>query len=291
MTKPLQFVLLGAAGYVAPRHMKAIKDVGGELIAIYDPHDSVGVIDQFFPECKYFKDFSRLDRWAYDTLIDYVSICSPNHMHATQSRWAMMIGADAICEKPATLTSKNLHKLIECEDEYRQKVNVILQLRLHPEVQMLKNWINQQIVYNPEHKLDCVLDYMTLRGPWYEYSWKGNKAKSGGICTNIGIHLFDLLVYLFGMPIKTQHDVRTTQAHGMMIFAHANVRWNLTIDSNDLIDAQSCVRRLSIDNKQFDFTNGFTDLHTVSYQRIIDGHGFGLEDAKYAISLVEKMRC
>jgi len=285
-----KFILMGAAGYVAPRHMKAIKEVGGDLVAIYDPHDSVGAIDQFLPDALYFSEFDRLDRWAHNNLIDYVSICSPNYCHEPQIRWGLKLGANVICEKPLVLNTHNFDALAELEDKSPGVIHPILQLRLHPEVCALKQHIQNVLVQDQRHLFTVSLDYCTYRGPWYKYSWKGDQTKSGGICTNIGIHLFDVLIYLFGMPIRSFSKVSDDHAYGEVKFYDAHVQWRLSTRKKDLEENKSSNRCMTIDDKIFDFTNGFTDLHTKSYQYIMDGNGFYIGSARPAIELVQEMR-
>tara|TARA_Y100000748_G_scaffold293526_1_gene283174 strand:+ start:549 stop:1442 length:894 start_codon:yes stop_codon:yes gene_type:complete len=292
------FVLIGAAGYIAPRHMKAIKETGSNLIAAYDPYDGVGILDSFFPEASFFTEFERLDRHLEKLKrggkkIHYVSICSPNYLHDAHIRYGLRIGADIICEKPIVLNPWNIDALIELESEYSNKVNTILQLRHHQVIIDLKNKISK----GPKNKIyDISLSYITQRGKWYHNSWKGDEDKSGGIATNIGIHFFDMLLWIFG-PLKYYSVAEMTKdsCSGILKLKRAKVKWLLSIDEKRLpknIKDQnlSTYRSLIIEDEEIDFTKGFTDLHTVSYKNIISGDGFGLEDAKASIEIVSKLR-
>ena len=292
------FLLIGAAGYIAPRHMKAIKETGNNLIAAYDPHDGVGVIDSHFPNAYFFTEFERFDRHVEKlkragTKIDYVSICSPNYLHDSHIRYGLRIGADVICEKPIVLNPWNLDALIELEEEYDNKIHSILQLRHHEAILELKD----KIANGPADKVyDIDLTYITSRGNWYYTSWKGNEEKSGGIASNIGVHFFDMLQWIFGPMENSSADIKTKDTNsGKLTFKQANVNWYLSINASNLPqqaknNGLSTFRTLSIEGEEIEFSKGFTDLHTVSYQHILDGKGYGLADAKSSIEIVSEIR-
>ena len=294
------FGLIGAAGYIAPRHLKAIKETGNTIIAALDPFDSVGIIDSYFPDTAFFIEPERFDRHM-DKLrrsgnghIDYVTICSPNYLHDSHIRMALRNQADAICEKPLVLNSWNADALEEIEKETGRKIYTILQLRHHPSIIELKNSIENAKSTGKTYDID--LTYITSRGSWYQRSWKGNNEKSGGIATNIGIHFFDMLTWIFGeanenMVHINEHD----HASGYLQLANANVRWFLSINRKHLpdqvIDAgKSTYRSITVDGKEIEFSDGFTDLHTISYQHILNGNGYGLKDARQSISIVQAIR-
>ena len=292
------FILIGAAGYIAPRHMKAIKQTGNNLIAAYDPYDGVGVIDSHFPNAHFFTEFERFDRHVEKlkragTKIDYVSICSPNYLHDSHIRYGLRIGADVICEKPLVLNPWNVDALIELEAEYKNNVHTILQLRHHEAILELKD----KITNGPSDKVyDIDLTYITSRGNWYYTSWKGNVEKSGGIASNIGVHFFDMLQWIFGPLENSSVDIKTKDTNsGKLNFKQANVNWYLSINANNLPqqaknNGLSTFRTLSIEGEEIEFSKGFTDLHTVSYQHILDGKGYGLADAKSSIEIVSEIR-
>lgn len=293
-----KFALMGAAGYIAPRHMKAIKETGNELVAAMDPSDSVGIIDSYYPGCHFFTEYERFDRHIDKRRrngcpVDFISICSPNYLHDSHIRFALRSGSDAICEKPLVLNPWNIDGLTEIEKESGQKVNTILQLRLHPSIIELK----KEIESNPTpQKHDVDLTYITSRGHWYQVSWKGNNKKSGGIATNIGVHFFDMLHYLFGELQEnklfiSQDDV----ASGYLEYEKARVRWFLSTDEKKLpaavrLQGQRTFRSITIDSQEIEFSGGFTDLHTRSYEQILAGNGFGLEDNRVAIETVSTIR-
>jgi len=291
------FALIGAAGYIAPRHMKAIKETGNNLIMALDSWDSVGQIDAYFPEANFFTEFERFDRHAEKTKkggqhLDFVSICSPNYLHDAHMRFAMRIGADAICEKPVVLNPWNLDALQELELEYGKKINTILQLRLHPAIIALKERIAAD-TSGKRHNI--VLTYITSRGKWYDVSWKGEMSKSGGIATNIGVHFFDMLGWIFGKKIKsTVHCHQPHKASGFLELERADVQWFLSIDRNDLpLEIQgkkTTYRTLQISDSEFEFSEGFTDLHTDTYKAILAGNGFGLAENRQAIEIVHEIR-
>jgi UDP-N-acetyl-2-amino-2-deoxyglucuronate dehydrogenase len=292
------FALVGAAGYIAPRHMKAIKETGNSLVAALDKHDNVGILDSYFPNADFFTEYERFDRHL-DKLrrlgkqVDYVSICSPNYLHDSHIRFALRNGAHAICEKPLVLNPWNADALMEIEHETGKKVFTILQLRLHPAIIALRN----KILEGPKDKIyEVDLTYITSRGNWYYTSWKGEIAKSGGIATNIGIHFFDMLLWIFG-PVKSMnvHTLDEEHARGSLSLERANVNWFLSINFDHIPEAvksqgKRTFRTLSIDNEDLEFSEGFTDLHTKSYQEILSGRGFGILDAKPSIDLVHTIR-
>lgn len=274
------FAIIGAAGYVAPRHMKAIKDVGGTLVAALDPHDSVGVLDQYFPKCDFFTEFERFDRHCSRKSIDYVSICSPNYLHDAHCRFAMRIGADAICEKPVTLTQHNIDDLSMVEQQTGRRVWNVLQCRYHPSV------ASPLLPAPLDHKVDIVFDYVTPRGRWYDYSWKADPKKSGGLATNIGVHLFDLVTHLYGRSSHVKvHESSERTMSGYLSLRCANVSWRLSIAMNEVPK-----RIFNIGGIQYDLTSGFADLHTKVYQEILAGNGFGLEEARQSIKICEAIR-
>ena len=292
------FILIGAAGYIAPRHMKAIKETGNNLIAAYDPYDGVGIMDSHFPQAHFFTEFERFDRHIEKlkrsgTKIDYVSICSPNYLHDSHIRYGLRIGADVICEKPLVLNPWNVDALIELEQEYNNKVHTILQLRHHEAILELKD----KIVNGPADKVYAIdLTYITSRGNWYFTSWKGNEEKSGGIASNIGVHFFDMLQWIFGSMEEVTIDIKTKDTNsGTLKFRQANVNWYLSINAENLPQKARekglpTFRTLSIEGEDIEFSKGFTDLHTVSYQKILEGKGYGLTDAKNSIEIISKIR-
>ncbi len=296
------FVLIGAGGYIAPRHMKAIKDTGNNLLALTDRCDSVGIIDSYFPDAHFFVEIERFDRHV-DKLkrrgvnIDYTSICSPNYLHDAHIRWALRAGIDAICEKPLVLNPWNLDALEEIEKETGKRVYNILQLRVHPKIIELKTKIKEEIKKSPEKKYNIELTYITSRGRWYFISWKGDLEKSGGVATNIGIHFFDMLMWIFG-SVKHQevhYSEPLRKMAGYIELEHANVRWFLSVDGNDLPNeikqkGQRTFRSITYDGNEIEFSGGFTDLHTVVYKDILNGGGFGIKDARPSIELVYRIR-
>jgi len=299
MKTPVQFGLIGAAGYIAPRHMKAIKETGNNLLAALDPFDSVGIIDSYFPDSDFFTEPERFDRHM-DKLrriggktMDYVSICSPNYLHDSHIRMTLRNQAHAICEKPLVLNPWNVDALAEIEKETGKKIYNILQLRHHHAVASLKEKIDQGPA---DKKHDIDLTYITSRGSWYFYSWKGNHEKSGGIATNIGVHFFDMLTWIFGnVQQNVVHLSAKNKAAGFLELEKARVRWFLSVDRNDLpgeiaSKGQFTYRSIEVDGNEFEFSGGFTDLHTFSYQHILDGKGFGLECARPSISIVHDIR-
>jgi UDP-N-acetyl-2-amino-2-deoxyglucuronate dehydrogenase len=294
-----KFALIGAAGYIAPRHMKAIKETGSTLVAAMDPMDSVGIIDSYFPNTDFFIEPERFDRHldklrrSGDRKVDYVSICSPNYLHDAHIRMALRNDAHAICEKPLVLNPWNLDGLEEIEKETGKKVFNILQLRYHKAIINLKKKIDSL----PKDRIhDIDLTYITSRGKWYQYSWKGNTSKSGGVVTNIGIHFFDMLGWIFGDALTSVvHLLNPHKASGLLQLKNANVRWYLSVDKNDLPlsaiqNTQPTYRSITIDNEEIEFSGGFTDLHTESYSNIINNKGYGIADARNSIEIAHLIR-
>ncbi len=295
------FALIGAAGYIAPRHMKAIKDTGNRLVAALDTNDSVGIIDSHFPEADFFVEFERFDRHIdllkrKGTQIDYVSIASPNYLHDSHIRFALRQGAHAICEKPLVLNPHNIDALQVVQNETDFRVFNILQLRLHPSIIELKKRVSEEIAKDPDKIYDVDLTYLTSRGHWYFTSWKGADDKSGGIATNIGVHFFDMLSWIFGETRENEVHVkhRDTNA-GYLEFKHARVRWFLSVNYDyipkEVKDAGvRTYRSITVDGREIEFSGGFTDLHTQSYSEILAGRGFGLEEARPSIEIVSQVR-
>lgn len=299
-TMSKNFAIIGAGGYIAPRHLKAIKETGNNLVAALDINDSVGILDRFFPDVPFFTEFERFDRFAEKlrrqgggNRIDYVAVCSPNYLHDAHIRFALRIGANAICEKPLVLNPWNLDALQMLEEESGCHVNTILQLRVHPALIALKESLTHE---EKNGKHDVLLTYVTSRGPWYMTSWKGKLERAGGVATNIGIHFFDLLIWLFG-PVEQNevHLAEPKRAGGYLELERARVRWFLSIDRNDLPEtATECglttFRSITVDGREAEFSEGFTDLHNMVYQRTLDGQGFGIEDARPSINLAYQIR-
>lgn len=294
------FALIGAAGYIAPRHMQAIKATGNKLVAAYDPNDSVGIIDSYFPEAEFFTEFERFDRHIdkrhranHAKQVDYMAICSPNYLHDSHMRFALRSGADAICEKPLVLNPWNIDGLKEIENHTGRKINTILQLRLHAAINELRERIRKSPV---DTKYDVDLTYITSRGNWYQQSWKGEEKKSGGIATNIGVHFYDMLHYVFGAVQENIVHLKTpTKASGYLEYERARVRWFLSIDVNDVPSAElqkgkRTFRSITANSQDIEFSDGFTDLHTRSYEEILAGRGFGLDENRVAIETVAHIR-
>ena len=292
------FALIGAGGYIAPRHMKAIKETGNNLLAALDKHDSVGILDSYFPQADFFTEFERFDRHLekqkrLGIKTDYVSVCSPNYLHDAHIRFGLRIGADVICEKPIVLNPWNIDALLEIEKETGKNIYTILQLRLHPAIIALK----QKIESAPaDKKYNINLQYITSRGHWYHTSWKGDVQKSGGIATNIGVHFFDMLMWIFG-DVKENNVIQHTAdtASGNLVLQKASVNWMLSIDANILpagvkAAGKRTYRMLTIDGEAFEFSDGFTELHTKSYHEIITGNGFSMIETKASIQLVHDIR-
>ncbi|HSW54469.1 MAG TPA: Gfo/Idh/MocA family oxidoreductase [Ignavibacteriaceae bacterium] len=294
------FAITGVAGYIAPRHLQAIKDTGNQLVAAVDPNDSVGILDKYFPDVSFFTEFERFDRHleklrreGSNHNIDYLSICSPNNLHDAHIRLALRVEANAICEKPLVLNPWNLDALQELERESSARVYTVLQLRVHPALVELKEKLAKE---KSKKKHEVVLTYITSRGLWYYFSWKGMIEKSGGIGTNIGIHFFDLLMWLFGnTQSSTLHLSDPKRMSGFLELQNANVKWYLSTDRNDLpkeaIDKGApTFRSITVDGEEIQFSEGFTDLHTLVYKEIINGRGFGIDDARPSVTLAQKIR-
>lgn len=293
------FAITGVAGYIAPRHLQAIEKTGNRLVAALDPHDSVGVLDRFSLDCHFYTEFERFDRFL-DKLkrtndpkkIDYLSICSPNYLHESHIRLAFRSGADAICEKPTVLKPSNLDLIADLEREYNKKVYNVLQLRLHPKIVELRN----KYFGDKKNKHNIILTYITGRGDWYKHSWKGNNSKSGGLVTNIGIHFFDMLIWIFGKPVESKVYINNeSKSSGFLELENANVQWFLSIDMEDLPliaknKHQTTYRSITINDEEVEFSDGFNDLHTEIYQNILDGHGFEIGEARSSIEVVYNIR-
>lgn len=287
-----RFAIIGVAGYVAPRHLKAIQETGNVLVAAMDKSDSVGILDQYFPETAFFTEFERFERYLAKLKnegqgIDYLVVCTPNYLHDSHVRFGLRLGADVICEKPLVLNPHNVHAIEEEEKATGKKVFTILQLRLQPVLIQLKEQLQSQ---KSHHQVN--LKYITPRGKWYQYSWKGDVEKSGGLATNIGIHFFDLLIWLFGemKNLKVNHS-ETERILGVLELENATVNWSLSIQAEDLPEkSMKSYRSLEIDGKKIEFDNGFQDLHTKSYREILAGRGFEVKEVKSSITIVSKLR-
>lgn len=298
-TRPLNFALIGAGGYIAPRHLRAIRDTGNRLIAAADPKDSVGVLDQYDFNVKFFTEIERFDRHLeklrrgpVDESIEYLTICTPNYLHDAHCRLGLRLGADVICEKPLVINPWNLDALQDLEQETGHRINTILQLRVHPELIKLKQ--NLEMKNGKQHNV--ILTYITGRGNWYHISWKGQVEKSGGVATNIGIHFFDLLLWLFGPAgdIRLYHS-DAYRMSGYIELQHAHVSWFLSVDPEDLAlthahQGKNTYRSITVDGMEVEFSEGFTDLHTRVYEETLAGHGFRIEDAQPSIQLTHRIR-
>ena len=298
-TSPRNFAVTGVAGYIAPRHLKSIVDTGNRIVAGCDPHDAVGILDRYAFDVRFFTEIERFDRHLEKLRrgpeaerVHFVSICSPNYLHDAHIRLALRVGADAICEKPLVINPWNLDALKELEEETGRRVYTVLQLRLHPDLIALRERLLEQT--NAIH--DVCLTYVTSRGRWYDVSWKGSDERSGGLVTNIGIHLFDLLIWLFGPVVEHEVHVREPKrAGGFIRLQRANVRWLLSRDSADLpfepsVGRKTTFRSIDVDGHEVEFSDGFTDLHTRVYHEVLQGRGFGIEDAKASIDLCYQIR-
>ncbi|MFZ0452173.1 MAG: Gfo/Idh/MocA family oxidoreductase [Ignavibacteriaceae bacterium] len=293
------FAITGVAGYVAPRHLKAVKDTNNNLVAAVDPHDSVGILDKYFPNASFFTEFERFDRHleklrriSRDEQVHYLSICSPNHLHDAHIRLALRIGANAICEKPLVINPWNLDALEELEEETNCRINTVLQLRVHPALIELKKTIQNKY---KDHSANVKLTYITSRGLWYNYSWKGDMEKSGGVAANIGIHFFDMLIWLFGgVKNNIVHLYEKDRTAGFLELDKANIQWFLSIDKTDLPaginSEETTFRSIEVDGEEINFSSGFTDLHTRIYEETIAGNGFGIKEARPSIMLVHEIR-
>jgi UDP-N-acetyl-2-amino-2-deoxyglucuronate dehydrogenase len=296
---PKNFAVTGVGGFVAPRHLKAIQDTGNRLVAAVDPHDAVGILDRFAFDVRFFTEFERFDRHLEklrrgpaEDRVDFVSVCSPNYLHDAHIRLALRVGADAICEKPLVINPWNLDGLQEIEHETGKRVFTVLQLRLHPDLVALKAKLDA----SPTQMHDVTLTYITGRGRWYNVSWKGSDERSGGVVTNIGIHFFDLLLWLFGtVEDSIVFNRESTKASGLLQLQRARVRWSLSTDIRDLpfapkVGGKTTFRSIRVDGAEVEFSEGFVDLHTKVYQHVLDGGGFGIEDARPAIALAHRIR-
>lgn len=302
MNNSKNFALIGASGYIAPRHMKAIKDTGNNLVAALDPYDGIGIMDSHFPEASFFTEFERFDRFVdkwhreQDKKIDYISICSPNYLHDSHIRFALKNGADAICEKPLVLNPHNIDQLKIIEQETGKKVYNILQLRLHPSIIALKEKVTKELKENPNKIYDIDLTYLTSRGKWYFISWKGDQNKSGGIASNIGVHFYDMLSWIFGDVEENIVHLKTPDTNaGYFKLKNATVRWFLSVNYDYIPDevkatGQRTFRSIRVDGYELEFSGGFTDLHTRSYEEILKGNGFGLDEAYGSIRTVSTIR-
>lgn len=297
-----RFALIGAAGFVAPRHLKAINQTGNKLIAAIDPHDSVGILDSYSPDAAFFTSYERFERHISklmandETKLDYISICSPNYLHDTHIRLGLQNGINVICEKPLVLNKRNLDLLDEIKSKSQNEVYTVMQLRNHPNLIALKHSLSKFNIPNQNIIHEVELNYITPRGNWYFNSWKGEIEKSGGIATNIGIHLFDLLIWLFGEVVDYEVELNSQdKMRGSLKLKNANVKWFLSVDINDLPETaiqnnKNSFRSLLMDGNLIEFSDGFTDLHTVVYQNILKGKGLSIDDARPSIELVEKLR-
>ena len=302
MSNSKNFALIGAAGYIAPRHMKAIKETGNNLIAALDPYDGIGIMDSNFPEAHFFTEFERFDRFVdkwhreQEKRIEYIGITSPNYLHDSHIRFALKSGADAICEKPLVLNPHNIDQLKVIENETGKKVYNILQLRLHPSIIALKEKVSKELEKNPNKIYDIDLTYLTSRGKWYFVSWKGNQEKSGGIASNIGVHFYDMLCWIFGDVEENIVHLKTPDTNaGYFKLKNANVRWFLSVNYDYIPEdvkekGLRTYRSITVDGEEIEFSGGFTDLHTRSYEEILKGNGFGLDEAYGSIRTVSTIR-
>lgn len=298
MPNSKNFALLGASGYIAPRHMKAIKDTGNNLVAALDKNDSVGIIDSYFPDAYFFTEFERFDRFVdkyhrtNDKKIEYFSIATPNYLHDSHIRFALRNNAYAICEKPLVLKPQNIDLLKIIENESGKKVYNILQLRLHKSIIELKEKVARELEANPNKIYDVSLTYLTRRGKWYFVSWKGDISKSGGVAANIGVHFFDMLTFIFGDVVENIVHLKQNDTNsGYLKLKNANVRWFLSVNYDYIPDnikasGQTTFRNITVDHEEFEFSEGFTELHTRSYEEILKGNGFGLDEAYSSINTV-----
>jgi UDP-N-acetyl-2-amino-2-deoxyglucuronate dehydrogenase len=294
-----RFALIGLAGFVAPKHLRAIRDTGNELVAAADLHDSVGILDNYFPASRFFTEIERFDRFLEKQRrrpgqqVDYVSICTPNYLHDAHVRLALRVNAHAICEKPLVINPWNLEQLGELESDYGRRVFTVLQLRLHAGLRALKAQLEQE---SSRARHDVCLTYITRRGLWYHHSWKGSEEKSGGLAMNIGVHFFDLLLWLFGQSERSQlHYASPGRMAGYLELERARVQWFLSVEADDLPEAVRAkgghaFRSLTLDGQPIDLSEGFTELHTELYRETLAGRGFGLQEARPAIDLVYNVR-
>lgn len=292
------FGIIGVAGYIAPRHLKAIKETGNRLVVALDKSDSVGIMDSYFPQCSFYTEYERFDRFVEkikhtEDRLDFVSVCTPNYLHDSHIRFGLRAGADVICEKPLVLNPWNIDALQKMEEETGKKVYNILQLRLHPAIIKWKQMVDE----GPEDKIYNVdLTYITSRGLWYYTSWKGDVTKSGGVATNIGVHFYDMLSWIFGaVKENIVHIYEHDRAAGLLVFEKARVRYFLSINADTLpkeavAAGKRTYRKMEMDGKEIEFSDGFTELHTESYKNIFSGKGFGLQDARQCIQIVHDIR-
>ncbi|TLP37790.1 Gfo/Idh/MocA family oxidoreductase [Arcobacter arenosus] len=302
MSNKKRFGLIGASGYIAPRHMKAISETGNELVAALDPYDGIGIMDSHFPQASFFTEFERFDRFVdkyhreSDKRIDYMAITTPNYLHDAHIRFALKSGCDAICEKPLVLNPHNIDQLKVIEQETGKKVNNILQLRLHPSIIALKEKVQKELEKNPNRIYDIDLTYLTSRGKWYFVSWKGDESKSGGIASNIGVHFYDMLSWIFGeVKENIVHLKQPDSNAGLLRLKNANVRWFLSVNYDYIpvevkAQGQTTFRSITVEGEEIEFSGGFKDLHTRSYEEILAGNGFGLDEAYGSIDIVSQIR-
>ena len=302
MPNKKNFALIGASGYIAPRHMQAITETGNELVAALDPYDGIGIMDSHFPQASFFTEFERFDRFIdkyhreNDKKIDYIGITTPNYLHDAHIRFALKSGCDAICEKPLVLNPHNIDQLKIIEEETGKKVNNILQLRLHPSIIALKEKVQKELEQNPNKIYDIDLTYLTSRGKWYFVSWKGDENKSGGIASNIGVHFYDMLSWIFGEVKENIVHLKQPDANaGLLRLKNANVRWFLSVNYDYIPEevkaqGQTTFRSITVEGEEIEFSGGFKDLHTRSYEEILAGNGFGLEEAYGSIDIVSQIR-
>ncbi len=295
------FAIIGIAGFIAPKHLKAVKETGNRLVAAMDRHDAVGIMDNYFPDAAFFTEIERFDRFlekqrrAPDgTPIDFLSICTPNYLHDSHCRLALRLGANAICEKPLVISPWNLDQLRELEQEYQRKVYSVLQLRLHPELIRLKSEL--EATGPCTKRKEICLTYVTRRGKWYHQSWKGDIERSGGVSMNIGIHFFDFLLWIYGNPLRSfLHVNQPSRMAGVLELEKARVRWFLSVDESDLpqqakANGAHAFRSITVDGEEIDLSTGFTDLHTEVYRDILESRGFGIDESQPAIELVYQIR-
>jgi len=297
-----RFALIGASGYIAPRHMQAITETGNELVAALDPYDGIGIMDSHFPQASFFTEFERFDRFIdkyhreNDKKIEYIGITTPNYLHDAHIRFALKSGCHAICEKPLVLNPHNIDQLKLIEQETGKKVNNILQLRLHPSIIALKEKVQKELEENPNKVYDIDLTYLTSRGKWYFVSWKGDESKSGGIASNIGVHFYDMLSWIFGEVKENIVHLKQPDANaGMLRLKNANVRWFLSVNYDYIPEeikaaGQTTYRSITVEGEEIEFSGGFKDLHTRSYEEILAGNGFGLDEAYGSIDIVSQIR-
>lgn len=288
----MKFAMIGAGGYIAPRHIEAIKDLGGQLVAAYDPNDSVGILDRYFPDCRFFTKPDEFKKFIDTNPVSFVSVCSPNHFHLEHCLLGLNSGADVICEKPLVLREQDIETLLEAQKKTGKKVYTVLQLRVHEEILKLRKSVLAQP--GRRHKVELV--YITSRGPWYHESWKGDVKKSGGLSTNIGVHFFDMLTWIFGAETEVNVKEKTpTFESGVLKLEKADVTWSLSLDRHSLPaemlkTGKTTFRSIRIDGVNFEFSEGFTELHKTVYRAILQGAGYGPEDSRPAIRIVEKIR-